>query len=153
MNAQKRAIGLIVKQLAKEKNLSAIELAERMGISRQGVYEAFNKQNMSLDKIEQWATALEVTSKDILNLVQGDDNLKVDKPTVGDNYLMRYLAELEATVKELRETVRSQAHTIELLAGKSVSVPSVGLQSYFFTFASLGTLTHKSAYFFGVYLQ
>ncbi|MDF7822081.1 helix-turn-helix transcriptional regulator [Runella sp. MFBS21] len=125
METQTKSIGLIIKQLAKEKNLSAIELAERMQITRQGVYDTWNKQNMSIDKISQWATALGVTSKFILDKLNQDDKLyaeKVYEVAQPDGYLMRYLAELEATVKELRETVRSQAHTIEVLAGKSDSV-------------------------------
>jgi transcriptional regulator with XRE-family HTH domain len=122
MEAQNKAIGLVIRQIAKEKNLSAIELAERMKITRQGVYEAFNKQNMSIDKVSQWATALNTTSKEILDKVSSNDNLSIDKSANNDGYLMRYLTELEITIRELRETVRSQAHTIEVLAGKSGSV-------------------------------
>ena len=143
METPNRNIGLILRQLAKEKNMSAIELAEKMQITRQGVYDAWNKQNMSLDKIAQWANALGVSSKYILDKIGDSDKLKTDNIVQGDGYLMRYLSELEATIKELRETVRSQAHTIEVLAGKSDSVSIARLAAAFFLGllnASFGTL-------------
>lgn len=131
METNKNHIGLIIRQLAKEKNLSAIDLSKRMNISRQGVYDAFNQSNMSIEKIDQWANALEIESKDILDRLQGNVSKKQDNVS-SDGYLMRYLAELEVTIKELRETVRSQAHTIEVLAGKSDNASLARLAASFF---------------------
>ena len=128
---EQQSIGLIISQIIKEKRLSITELASTRKISRQAIYNLPNRDSMTLEEIEEWALAIGVNSQDIIDRSQNKVTTKVDNVVQGDGYLMRYLNELEITIKELRETVRSQAHTIEVLAGKSDNVSLAGTFSFF----------------------
>ena len=123
---QKIPIGLVIKQIAEEKNLSANELAKKVGYSRQGVYSVFGRTKMSNDEIELWANALGVNKDEIVSDVlstKSKDNLH-DSP---NDYLMKYIESLEKRIAE-------QEKTITVLLGKSVSVSSAeyGVVASFF---------------------
>ena len=133
-------IGLAIKQLAEKKKCSAETLAQRMGIVRQSVYDTYERETVRKSTVKKYADAIGISEDEIYQLAGfKPDNSKQNTQNTyneGDGYLMRYLAELEITIKELRETVRSQAHTIEVLAGKSGSVSIARFAVFFIGFYS-----------------
>lgn len=48
------------------------------------------------------------------DMIQGKEDESLVKPKI-DNYMLHYVAELEGTVKDLRETVKSQAEIIRVM--------------------------------------
>ena len=117
MNTSKKHIGLIIKEIMDDKNLSVRIISEKMGLSRQAIYDLPKRKGMDLDEIAEWATALGVTVEEI-QLRQHPDYL--DKfPNLPDDYLMKYVAELEARIKEQSQQLDMQNETIRVLLGKS----------------------------------
>jgi len=140
---EKIPIGLIIKQIIKENNLSAIDVAGKLGVSRQAVYHAFSRDKMSLDERKAWADALGI------DVSEFDKRSGLSKPNTPDDYLMKYIASLEARIAE-------QERTITVLLGKSDSVSLVGFAAiiYMIIAPNLGTLVNEgNGIFFGVYLQ
>lgn len=115
----KMPIGLIIKQIIKENNLSAIDVANKLGVSRQAVYHAFSRDKMALDERKSWAKALGV------DISEFDKRSSVTKQVTSEDYLMKYIASLEARIAE-------QEHTIKVLLGKSASVYAAGFVHIFF---------------------
>lgn len=122
-------IGLAIKRLANKKNISVEQIADALKVDRQSVYGTYKRRNISTRIIEKYAEALGASLNDVMSEAgyMGDNGKVENKTTVavsvfkeekGDAYLMRYLSELEAAVRDLRETVKSQQGTIEVLAGK-----------------------------------
>lgn len=129
---QKIPIGLVIKQIAEEKNLSANELAKKVGYSRQGVYSVFGRTKMSNDEIELWANALGVSKEEIVSDVlstKSKDNSH-DSP---NDYLMKYIESLEKRIAE-------QEKTITVLLGKSGSVSSAGYGVMLSFFGAIGLI-------------
>lgn len=124
----KKPIGLIIREIIDEKRFTVIEVAERMKMNRQNVYQTFGRDKLPIDKIEQWAKALEV-STDYL-LAKDNEVTDYDIPKLPDDYLMKYVAELEARIKEQSQQLDMQNETIRVLLGKSEVgeySPSTGL--------------------------
>ncbi|MCA0231524.1 MAG: helix-turn-helix domain-containing protein [Bacteroidetes bacterium] len=124
MNTHILPIGLIISQLIDEKRLKKKDVAERLGKGRQYIYDTFSRKTMTYEELENWANALEVTVEEIERRQkqeqnEGQNSLEKNEKTS----LMLLIEEMRMTIKDLRETVKSQAHTIEVLAGKSGSVP------------------------------
>ena len=117
MEVQKNHIGLIIKEIVKKKRIPVTEIAVKIGLTRQGVYDTFSKKaSMKLDEIERWAKVLEVPSQELLDKVSGNI---AEFPKLPDDYLMRYVSELEERIKEQSRTMSEQAETIRVLLGKS----------------------------------
>lgn len=134
---KKIPIGVIIRQIIKENNLPVIDVANKLGVSRQAVYQTFNREKMTLEEKQSWADALgiEVTEFD-----KKDDN---QMSTNGDDYLMKYIQELETRLIKQDETISHLRRVNEVLLGKSDSVPLAKFAaSIFFMLlgANLGTL-------------
>lgn len=126
-------IGLAIKELAKEKKISVEDISKALSIDRQSVYGTFKRTNISTNTIQKYATAIGVSSDDILvragiksNTLQNSND---DIFAKGDGYLMKYIAELEERVREQGNTMREQSlimkdqsKTISVLLGKSKGV-------------------------------
>lgn len=131
----KKPIGLIIKDIMKEKDITASHLASVMGVHRQVIYDFQKKNILKMDTLERIATALGVESEEIIHRMSDDiidnDDFKMNKKD-SDNYLKMYIHELQETVRDLRSTVKSQAETILVLSGKSDSVFAARLAFIFF---------------------
>lgn len=110
---EKIPIGVIIKQIIKENNLSVIDIATKLGVSRQAVYQAFSRDKMNNDERKLWADALKV---DISEFDKRSVNQMTSHP---NDYLLKYIESLEKRVAE-------QEKTITVLLGKSGSVSSAG---------------------------
>ena len=106
----KLPIGLIIKDLIAEKNLSISGVADTLGISRQAVYQSFNRKTMDKEDIAKWANALETTSEDILSKIDGkkDENDE-------NNYLLEILLRIEKQMNEQTEQLRRKDEQISQL--------------------------------------
>lgn len=113
---EKISIGLIIRQIIKENKLSAIDIADKLGVSRQAVYQAFSREKMNLEERKNWAKALgvEVAEFDKRSVNQTTSN--------GDEYLMKYIQELETRLVKQNETISHLRRVNEVLLGKSASV-------------------------------
>lgn len=114
-------IGLVIKEIAGEKNLKVSKLSEISGKSRQGIYVTFGRSEMNDEEIEEWGKTLGVT-KDYLF----DRWKKGQTKDSGDtSYLQQHLANLEEQFKALAEQLRvkdkqmeGMQRTIDVLLGK-----------------------------------
>ena len=95
---QKFPIGLIIKDLIAEKNLSIPMISKRLSISRQTVYQSFNRKSFDKDELEKWAVALETTVEEIQNRIEGkkEENLE-------NTYLLEILSKIEKQMSEHAE--------------------------------------------------
>ena len=113
----KKPIGLIIREIIENKNLSVIEVADKMQMTRQNVYQIYGRKKLPIEKVEQWAKVLQVSS-DYLLAKEGALT-DYDIPKLPDDYLMKYVAELEARIKEQSQQLDMQNETIRVLLGKS----------------------------------
>lgn len=116
-------IGLIISKIIKDKRLSKTELANKLNISRQAIYNLPTRDSLTLDEIEQWAMAIGVTSQYIIDNSKQGINVKVEPNKEEDSYLMRYISQLESQNHKLNEDLTKALDTIKELVGKSGSVP------------------------------
>lgn len=138
-----KPIGLIIKDISREKNLSVSKIAESIGKSRQYVYNSFAKESMELWELKDWATALQMDIEELtLRYNQHQSkatDLKTNKSSFGAEVLDTLKRMIEVEMQEKNERIRnledmlrqSMAMNKELL-GKSEGVASVGLESPFF---------------------
>lgn len=126
-------IGLAIKSLAKERNLSVETLANRLGVVRQSVYDAFEKETLLPKTIDRYAKALELTSEDILRK-SGKISVNVSQKEgfANDSYMLRRLADLEDMVVFLKAQLTEKDNQIRTLLGKSDSVFLAGFVPLFF---------------------
>lgn len=91
----KTPIGLIIRQLIEEKNLSIPVVAERMGMSRQNVYQNFGRKSLTQDQLEKWANALGVNANELTER----QNLSVQK-SESSNESVAFGAEVAARIED-----------------------------------------------------
>lgn len=103
-------IGLVIKEIANEKNLKLGQLAELSGRSRQGIYVVFGRSEMKNEEIEEWAKVLGVTKDYIFN--KWKNHGKADN-TIGSSYLLEHLAALEEQFKALTEQSKALADQLQ----------------------------------------
>lgn len=154
-----KSIGLILSELAKEKRFSAVELGNRLGMTRQNVhYTLKHKESMDLAEIQRWAKALEVTSQEILGRVTGDSYNSSAQASVDTTFgaetveqiklvieaeirkvfdreramLENELLEKSNRIHHLEGTVDSLLAMNKELLGKSEGVATAGLDQPFF---------------------
>lgn len=128
---KKIPIGLIIKQIMRENNLSAIEAAKNFGVSRQSIYQTFSREKMSLEERREWAKVLNVDVNEFDKrsvIVEGSK-----MPTNDNDYLMKYIESLEKRIAE-------QERTITVLLGKSGSVSSAGYSAMVSFFGAIGLI-------------
>jgi XRE family transcriptional regulator, regulator of sulfur utilization len=90
-------IGLKIKEIAEKKNLSVIELAERIGRSRQAVYDIYTgKVSVNVDLLEKICLVLDIKMymlfADESSLPQSKEELKkyigkITDSILGENYI------------------------------------------------------------------
>lgn len=90
-------MGMILKQIIDEKKLKAQDVADKLGISRQSVYQSYAKLAMSEEDIARWAVALGVDKQDIY------DRMESRASDSGSEYLKEFLANMETQFNELKE--------------------------------------------------
>lgn len=122
----KISIGMVLSQLIKEKNFSAIQLSERMGKSRQVIYADLKRSSMRDDMIEEYAKALEIDKQFIYDRMEGIES-------TDSNYLIEHLSNLEEQFKRLLNQIdvkdrqiEGLQKTVEVLLGKSNPVTDKG---------------------------
>lgn len=103
-------IGLVIKEIANEKNLKLGQLAQLAGRSRQGIYVVFGRSEMKNEEIEEWAKVLGVTKEYIFNKWKSQP--KADS-IVGSSYLLEHLAALEEQFKALTEQSKALADQLQ----------------------------------------
>ncbi|MBB6003902.1 hypothetical protein [Arcicella rosea] len=106
----KYPIGLIIKDLIAEKNLSISIISSTLGISRQAVYQSFNRKTMDKEDIEKWAKALETTSENILSKIDGKKEESEE-----NHYLIQILERIEKQMSEQSEQLRRKDEQISQL--------------------------------------
>ncbi len=125
-------IGLVISKLIKEKRISKTELANKLNISRQAIYNLATRDSLTLEEIEQWARAIGVTAQDIIDNSKQGVNVHIDTVKTEDNYLMRYIVQLEEMVQILKGQLSEKDKQINVLLGKSASVYVAGFVPLFF---------------------
>ncbi|MBB3840725.1 transcriptional regulator with XRE-family HTH domain [Runella defluvii] len=119
-------IGLAIRNLADEKKLSAEQLAELLSIDRQSVYATYKRANVSPKTIEKYAKVIGVTVNDVMQKAGYSNTVVLQTETPfksEDNYLIRRLSDLEEMVNFLKGQVIEKDKQINVLLGKSDSVP------------------------------
>lgn len=107
----KQPIGLVLKQIADEKKISAVAIQKKLGKSRQHVYNGFAKIGISDEEKLDWASALNVTVEEIDNRWNSTSlsNKSVDSGTFGQEVLDKVIEELknqyEARIHELKDQI------------------------------------------------
>ncbi|MDI9871685.1 MULTISPECIES: helix-turn-helix transcriptional regulator [Flectobacillus] len=86
-------IGLIIKDLIARKNLSVANVATTLGMSRQSVYQSFNRKHMDEHELARWASALGVDKQELEGLMDVENF--TEKGPNNDKYLQEYLEKLE----------------------------------------------------------
>jgi hypothetical protein len=134
-----KPIGLIIKDISREKNLNVSKIAKSIGKSRQYVYNSFAKESMELWELKEWATALQMNIEELTIRSQKKDNKAVgllpDKPSFGSEVLDTLKRLVEVEMQEKNERIRnledmlrqSMAMNKELL-GKSEGGAYAGLE-------------------------
>ncbi|SDG72862.1 hypothetical protein SAMN04487996_12295 [Dyadobacter soli] len=103
-------IGVIIKEIANEKNIKMGQLAELSGRTRQGMYVVFGRSDMKNEEIEEWAGILGVSKDYIFN--KWKNNGKSDT-SVDSEYLLKHLAALEHQFKAQTEQSKALADQLQ----------------------------------------
>ena len=137
----KKAIGLIIKEIIDEKRLKIAPLAERLGISRQSVYQTYARVEMSDGELSRWAAAMGVDREEITARHSGAVNsTQIDTANFGEEVLMHIRKLLEEELREKNEQIRALQKALEQaqdfssrLLGKSPEHPDGRVLSNVFT--------------------
>ena len=127
---KQRPIGLVIKEIAAEKNLRVIKLAELSGKTRQTIYMTFGRSEMTNEEIEEWSKILGVDAEEITSRWK-TTNFPMKEGEA--SYLLEHLASLEQQFREVNEQLRIQLavkdkqidglqRTVDVLLGKSEDV-------------------------------
>ncbi len=108
----KTPIGLIIREVIEEKNLSIPDIAVKMGTSRQNVYQTFGRKTMPANQLEKWSSVIGITVEDLLkkqNLSTNNQNKSIDSGAFGQEVLDKVIEELknqyEARIHELKDQI------------------------------------------------
>jgi transcriptional regulator with XRE-family HTH domain len=130
---EKVPIGVIIKRLVDKNNLSAKYLADKTGLTRQGVYATFKRAHMHEGDLEKWANVLNVTVQDLLmtNFASDLPNKSADNGSFGNEVLQNIQKLLEEEIKEKNEQIRALQEALKesqqmakALLGKSREYPT-----------------------------
>lgn len=117
-------VGMIIKQIIDEKRLKGKDVADKMGVSRQSIYQSYAKQELSDGEMSRWADALGVTKEEMLkrweSAMNGSARDEADSIPNG-NYLLEHLSNLEEQFKRLLNQIDVKDRQIEGLQ-KTVDV-------------------------------
>lgn len=137
-------IGRVIKDLAKKKRMPVTEIAQKLEMSRQNVYDVMSKRvSMDLEEIQRWADVLEVDSQVIIDKTTGNDKQEsksIVKSSFGEETLESIVKMMENELREKNEQIRALQKALEYsqkmnqeLLGKSEGVSeSADLGAIFF---------------------
>ena len=94
----KKPVGLVIKSLIAEKNLSAEQVAKLIGKSKAQVYNDYNRVGMKDDEIERYATGLNIEKKLVYDLMES-----TSESSSSPSYLSEHLLSLEDQFKKFAE--------------------------------------------------
>lgn len=94
-------VGMIVKQIIDEKRLKAKDVGDKIGISRQAVYQSYAKMIFSEGEIIRWSDALGVTKEDFIDRWKNDPLNQDSASKESSTYLLEHLTALEEQFKRL----------------------------------------------------
>lgn len=95
----KKPVGLVIKSLIAEKNLSAEQVAKLIGKSKAQVYNDYNRVGMKDDEIERYANGLSIDKKLVYELMESTQSEKNASPS----YLTEHLTSLEEQFKKFAD--------------------------------------------------
>jgi transcriptional regulator with XRE-family HTH domain len=115
MHMMKIPAGMIVKQIIDEKRLRAADVADKMGISRQAVYQSYAKMVFSDTDITNWSNALGIHRDEFIKRYQSANNSKHDESTSFDasKYLTDHLMSLESEFKVFTEQAKALTEQLQ----------------------------------------
>lgn len=109
---EKIPVGLIIKQLIKEKDLDIKEVADRVGIARNTVYQVFGRSKLDDEALTKWSQALGVSTEEITqrqNIGEKKTGLSVDSEQFAQGVIDRIVQELkeqyESRITELKDQI------------------------------------------------
>ncbi|WP_439582986.1 helix-turn-helix domain-containing protein [Dyadobacter bucti] len=114
---QKKSIGLVLNELRKQKKVSVPELATKIGITRQGIYDTFAKRtSMSMEEMNRWSDAIGVKTQDLIDLTLGKEISKsADNGAFGESILTHIQNLLEDELREKNNEIREKNEQIRAL--------------------------------------
>lgn len=104
-------IGLVIKEIAAEKNLKMARLVEISGKSRQGMYVVFGRSEMNNSEIEEWAKILGVTQEYLFDRWKNANNPDANTDS---NYLLEHLTSLETQFKNLLDQLNVKDRQLDV---------------------------------------
>ncbi|MCE6987461.1 hypothetical protein [Dyadobacter sp. CY323] len=104
----KLPIGAVIKELVLDRRIKAVDIAQKLGLSRAAIYQSYAKFDMSNSEIERWASVLGVTSDYILERRATALQEIGGRVPEGDNYLLEHLTRLEESFKEVFKELRAE---------------------------------------------
>lgn len=115
----KSPIGQVLKGLSKQGRIPVTELASKLGITKQSVYETFNNRiSMSVEDLQRWADALQMNFQDLLE-ISSSGELKTSMPplhsTKSNDALLSIKRLLEEELKEKNFEIREKNEQIRAL--------------------------------------
>lgn len=103
-------IGLVIKEIAAEKNLKMAQLVKLSGKTRQGMYVVFGRSEMTNEEIEEWSKVLGVTKEFLFDRWKNDGKSNKEADST---YLTEHLTSLELEFKKLAEQSKAMAEQLQ----------------------------------------
>ncbi|SFC87108.1 Helix-turn-helix [Flexibacter flexilis DSM 6793] len=103
-------IGLVIKQLCKEKNISITTVAEKLNKTRQTVYQDFARDNFTSQTLEKYAEILGMTLPELL--AQCQDNVSTDTYRTNNSAIRE---EWQATKEKVQEELEFYKKELEFV--------------------------------------
>lgn len=133
MDNNKIPIGLVLKDLAKEKKVAAAEIAGKLNLTRQAIYDTYSKRtSMTTEELDSWSEILGVSVQEILYRSNKNLNKSQGKSYESMNFGNDVVEKIEDHFRKLEEfyheQLRAKDQQIEKLLsllGKPKGCPNV----------------------------
>lgn len=117
-------IGLVIKEIIQKKKLSVGKLSEKLGMSRQGIYNTYSRTTMHEGEIDKWCNALGIKPEELISpeLNHGNEAAtSFAEETLNSirKMLEEELREKNEQIKALQEALRESQQMSRVLLGKS----------------------------------
>nr|WP_319265413.1 helix-turn-helix transcriptional regulator [uncultured Draconibacterium sp.] len=99
-------IGPLLKEIADEKNLSAVVIGEKIGKSKQAVYDIYKKTKIDSELVALFSHILGVPVQSLIkekNVIEEDNPIIIDPDNSAVMYLTEKLEKMAIEVGELRK--------------------------------------------------
>lgn len=104
-------VGMIIKQIIDEKRLKAQDVANKLGVSRQSIYQSYAKQELSDGEMTRWSNALGIEKDELLkrweSAIAGSSNEETTDNSFGSNILIEIKRMIEEELREKNDQIRS----------------------------------------------